>query len=204
MIKFTTIIILFFIFIDLPSQSLKLRNGDLLFQKIDCGSFCEAIEKVTPSYKGNYVNHVGIVLLKDNKIFVLEAISKGVVLTHLDTFILRSNKIFLGRVPKRFLPKNIEIVKFLHKPYDSVFDIYNDAFYCSELVYFLYKNKRNSYFFTLKPMTFKELNSENFLPAWEEYFNKMNVPIPEGKPGINPGDMMNEKNIKIKPFLNNS
>jgi hypothetical protein len=51
-------------------------------------------------------------------------------------------------------------------------------------------------------MTFKELNSENFLPAWEEYFNKMNVPIPEGKPGINPGDMMNEKNIKIKPFLN--
>ncbi len=191
-----------FIFNILFSQIIKLRHGDLLFQRINCGPFCEAVDHVTPAYKGYHVNHVGIVIFKDNEISILEAISKGITFTSLDSFLLRSNKIYVGRVPNKYIPSNDDLKPFINKPYDSIFDITNNAYYCSELAFFLYRNKRqNRYFFSLHPMTFKEPNKHKFFSVWVDYFNKMNVSIPEGKPGLNPGGMMHEKRIKIYSFF---
>ncbi len=182
------------------AQQYKLKHGDLLFQQLECGSFCEAVMKVTPAFQGEYYSHVGMVVEKNNQLFVLEAISKGVCLTPLDSFIQRtgSDKIRKGRIPKAFIPNYSAIVSYLGKPYDSVFDIHNEAYYCSELVYLLCKNKPNQYFFHLSPMTFKDPETKALFPVWKEYFDKMNVPIPEGKPGLSPGSMMNEKRIKIE------
>jgi hypothetical protein len=41
--------------------------------------------------------------------------------------------------------------------------------------------------FELEPMTFKDPQTGQTLPTWQEYFEKLGVDIPEGKPGINPG-----------------
>ncbi len=184
------------------SQPYRLRHGMLLFQQLDCGSFCEAIMKVTPAYKNNHYSHVGMVFETDTGTFVMEAISRGVVLTPIDTFIKRTgkDKIRIGKVPDSFIPNKNAMLFFLNKPYDTVFNINNDAYYCSELVYELYKNSRHQHFFNLRPMTFKDPDTKEYFPAWVEYFKNMNVPIPEGEPGINPGGMMNEQKIKIYPL----
>jgi len=182
----------------LYAQKTNLKEGDLLFQHLNCGSFCEAIEAVTPAYNGMHFAHVGILIKNEQKQWVVaEAISKGVCLTPLDSFINRSGtkNIYVGRLkPKYKLPTLKEIEKYIGKPYDTVFNIYNDAYYCSELVYYLYFYKDKP-IFRLSPMTFKDPKTNNYFPAWEEYFNKMHIQIPEGEPGLNPGSIIKQKEV---------
>jgi len=195
-------LILFYLFtisFPLSAQKTKLKEGDLLFQHLNCSSFCEAIEKVTPAYEGMHFSHVGILIKnQQNQWVVAEAISKGVCITPLDSFINRSGKknIVVGRVkPSYKIPDLKEIKKYLGKPYDTVFDISNDAYYCSELVYFLYKNKSGKSIFSLNPMTFKDPDTKEYFPAWIDYFSRMKMEIPEDKPGLNPGSMINNKEL---------
>lgn len=202
--KYLIFILLFFFFIRINAQTLGLKQGDLLFQHLNCGDFCEAIEKVTPSYNNTHFAHVGI-LMKDqkNQWVVAEAVSKGVYLTVLDTFINRSGKknIYVGRLNSKYkIPSLKEIEKFIGSPYDSVFDIENNAYYCSELVYFLYKDNAGNKIFKLNPMTFKDPETGTFFPAWLQYFQKMNIAIPENKPGLNPGSMINQQKLFEKIF----
>jgi hypothetical protein len=199
------IILLLTFFVVNNSSSQNLKEGDLLFQHLSCGDFCDAIEKVTPAYQNTHFSHVAIVVKKNqNQWLVAEAINKGVSLTDLDTFIARSGKenIYVGRVKNNyFIPKIIDIEPYIGKPYDTVFDISNKAYYCSELVYFLYKDKKKGHpIFKLNPMTFKDPETNDYFSAWVEYFNKMNVPIPENKPGLNPGSMINQTEIYEKIF----
>lgn len=186
---------LFFFYHIINAQKLSLKEGDLLFQHLNCGDFCDAIEKVTPAYQNMHFAHVGILIKNEhNQWVVAEAIGKGVCLTNLDTFVHRSgNKnIYVGRIkPEYKVPTLKEIGKFLGKPYDTVFDIHNDAYYCSELVYNLYLDDKGNSIFRLSPMTFKDPETNHYFPAWVSYFNRMNFPIPEGKPGLNPGLMIN-------------
>jgi hypothetical protein len=203
-IKINKILFFFLYWYAQKAPSQILHNGDLLFQNIDCGEFCEAINAVTPDYQGKHYSHVGMYITLNQQPFVVEAISKGVCLTPLDTFLYRTqfNNIVVGRLKKSFnRPTYNDIKAYLNAPYDSVFDINNQAYYCSELIYFLYQKANNKPVFTLQPMTFKKPLSNNFFPIWVSYFNKMNVPIPEGKPGINPGSMLNTTNVFDTLFL---
>ena len=45
-------------------------------------------------------------------------------------------------------------------------------------------------------MTYKKTNGK-FHEIWIEYFNELKMDIPEGKPGINPGKMTLNKNLKF-------
>lgn len=188
--------VFFLLYIFQISCTKDLKQGDLIFQNLDCGDFCEAIEAVTPDYKGEYYSHVGIVVEIDGKLKVFEAISKGVVLTEIDDFLKRTNftDVKVGRLKnfKKFRGFSLEeIKKYQSKPYDSVFSISNDAYYCSELVYFLYKNTDNKPIFELKPMTFKKPGTNEIFDIWKEYFEKMNKEVPENEPGTNPGSIIN-------------
>ena len=46
-------------------------------------------------------------------------------------------------------------------------------------------------------MTFKSPVTKQFFPAWEDYYNELQKPIPEGKPGINPGVISRSDKIII-------
>jgi hypothetical protein len=174
------------------------QTGDLLFQDIDCGPLCDAIEQVTTGIEGARFSHVGLVVEKEREIFVLEAISKGVTLTPLSDFLKRSSdssgnpKVLVGRLKPQYMhliPMAInEAEKYFGKSYDTVFSISNDSYYCSELLYFSFKSANgNIDFFKLSPMTFKSAGSDIFFKEWKNYFDSMKIQIPEGKPGINPG-----------------
>lgn len=180
-------------------QNFTLQPGDLLFQDLDYGPLCDAIEKVTEGYQGMNFSHVGIVAKNDNGNFiVIEAVSNGVQAIPLQNFLGRSSdadgrpKVVVGRLKKPYrhlIPSALKAALPLKgKPYDKVFAINNDTYYCSELIYeiFLQANDNNPVF-TLRPMTFKTPDTGETFLAWQEYFAQLGVPVPQGQPGINPG-----------------
>jgi len=191
-----------------PNRGFALQPGDLLFQDLDTGPLCDAIEKVTTGYQGANFSHVGIVAKDDNGNFVvIEAVSSGVDVTELQSFLGRSldaqhrPKVVVGRLKKPYCHSILSAIKEAYalkgKPYDKVFAIDNDAYYCSELVYeiFLRANDNNPVF-SLQRMTFKDPGTGEILLAWKDYFSELGTSIPEGQPGINPGG------ISRSPFLN--
>ena len=193
----------------MAQSKFELKNGDLLFQDLDCGGLCDAIESVTTGYKNATFSHVGIVKVgADGKVLVLEAIGKDVHYTPLQTFLNRQldsenkPKVAVGRFKKDFqylVPKAfIASEKYLGKPYDNVFAIDNDAYYCSELVYYMFKEANNNEpIFSLNPMTYAENGSDKIMPVWESYFKELNARVPQHDLGLNPGGISCSDKLKI-------
>ncbi|MFT5167123.1 MAG: hypothetical protein ACI8P3_002360 [Saprospiraceae bacterium] len=191
------------------SNTFPLQEGDLLFQDNDCGPFCDAIEKVTHGINGANLSHVGIVIQGGNSEFVvLEAISRGVVETPIDTFLNRSfdkegkPKVLVGRLKPAqqslVRPAIQSALQHRGKAYDDVFDINNDKFYCSELIYFAFKNaNEGTPIFQLRLMTYKDPDTKETFPIWADYFQKLNKSIPEDQPGLNPGSMSRSLYLNI-------
>jgi hypothetical protein len=182
------------------------RDGDIFFQDIDCGPFCESIEQVTQGYKGARLSHCGIYLIKDGKGVIIEAGSEGVVYTNLELFLSRTldenknPKVMVGRVLDQFQPEIPIFIKsaetYVGRPYDSYFNLQNDSLYCSELVYLTYK-VRDCSLFRIQPMTFKAPGVKQTFEEWQNYFDHLGVGVPEGKPGLNPGSISLSENLKI-------
>ena len=180
----------------LSSQSLlvDLKDGDFLFQDLDCGALCEAIEGVTEGIDGRDFSHCGLVHSEGDSIFVLEAIGPGVIKTSLQKFVQRSGE---DNIVSMRLKQNLQglvpgAVRFIQSKmgaaYDDIYDLANEKYYCSELLYEAFKNSnQGEELFDLNLMTFKSPKTGLFDVAWVEYFKGLNVKIPEGKQGINPG-----------------
>ncbi|MEM6966449.1 MAG: YiiX/YebB-like N1pC/P60 family cysteine hydrolase [Bacteroidota bacterium] len=190
-------------------SAFALEVGDILFQDSDCGPFCEAIEKVTFGVDGAKFSHVGLVATgKDQQLAIIEAISAGVVITHLDTFFNRSfddygnSKVVVGRLKPEYrnlIPLAVAYAKTkLGKPYDEVFNVLNDKYYCSELLYEAFSHANGDQpIFDLQKMTYKDPDTNETFPIWKKYFEDLGVAIPEGQPGLNPGSMSRSRFIDI-------
>jgi len=181
-------------------------SGDILFQDLDCGALCSAIEEVTLGFDSAEFSHIGLVQEVDGKWMVLEAISEGVKYTPLDDFLKRSldsegrPKIWVGRVKRKYQPllAKLNVTDYMGLPYDDVFIMNNGKYYCSELLYEIFKKANNNKpFFELEPMTFKSPKSNAFLEVWLDYYRKLNRKIPEGKAGINPAGISRSSKIEI-------
>ena len=186
------------------TKNFKLQEGDLLFQDLDSSPMCDAIELVTPGYKGANFSHIGLVVLDNDTLKVLEAIPPKVMTTNLDDFINRSfdkngnPKVIVGRLKKEFKNSISNAISYskskLDITYDEVFLINNETYYCSELIFEAFEKDS---IFQLKPMTFLHPNNKDTLPVWKEYYSDLNTNIPEGNPGINPGIMSLSNKIEI-------
>lgn len=179
-------------------QNFVLQNGDLLFQDLDCGELCDAIEAVTPGYKNARFSHIGLVVRDSTGIAIIESIHKGTVITPLDSFFNQSldkngnPKVWVGRLKNEYqhvIPIAIAYAKLsIGTPYDHEFLFNNSSLYCSEMIYkAFFDSTKQSYLFNPAPMTFKNDTTNTYFPAWVSYYKKLNIPVPEGKPGINPG-----------------
>lgn len=162
----------------------EIRPGDLLFQDLDCGPLCEAIEAVTEGAEGRDFSHVGLVIQVSDSLAVIEAIGEKVSLNGLGDFFARSPKVALGR-PKEQWQTLIPMVttkanSLLGTPYDDAFLPNNGRLYCSELVALVWEAANGGeLFFETPHMTFKDPNTGEFFPAWVEYFNRLNMVIPK-------------------------
>ena len=185
----------------------ELQVGDILFQDLDCGPPCEAIEAVTSGYNGAQLSHNGIITeIKGNKfsqIFVVEAIGERVVKTPLDKFLKRSNKVIVGRLKPDYTYMISDAINYIEnsilgKPYDYIFDLENDTYYCSEVIYQGFQSSDSTQnLFAINPMTFNEPNSNNPFVHWVTYYEELNAAIPEGELGLNPGGMSQSDKIDI-------
>lgn len=189
----------------MPVMAYQPQVGDILFQDGSKNDFNDAVKNVTQSWDGRHFSHCGVVAQIGDSILVIEAIDAGVVLTPFDKFLDRNRdskgnpKVVIGRLNdslRNCIPAGIEYAKTkLGAGYDHAFSFVNDKYYCSELVYFMFKHK-GKYVFDTNKMTFKNASGE-FDKGWVEHFKKINAPIPERKEGINPGGISKSDKIKI-------
>lgn len=113
----------------------EVREGDVIFQTSK--SQQSPLLQIATRSK---ITHCGIIVMKNGKPYVLETL-KTLVLTPLDKFIARGidSKYWLKRSNKENI--KIKYDSYLGKPYDLAFKFNNGKFYCSELVYDIYKNQ---------------------------------------------------------------
>ena len=183
-----------------------LKSGDLLFVSSAASSFEQAIADVTNDELQQNFSHVGLVNVTDSGVYVIEAApNHGVVYRPIAEFEQENIEklIFTGRLKTQYqqwIPEAISHA-YLHlgKPYDYAFDFDNDDYYCSELIYFAFAEaSKKPDVFETPPMTFKPSEDADFLPFWVDYFAKLNIPIPEGKPGVNPNGI--SRSDKLEPL----
>ena len=192
----------------LAQNRIELKDGDLIFQNMDCGPLCDAIEAVTEGYKGNDFSHMGMVYHRNDTIYIIEAAGKEVRLTPLEKFSKNTTKpMYIGRLKKEHQKLIRNAISFsllqLGVPYDDEYIYNNGSYYCSELIYdaFMFSNGGKP-FFQLFPMTYKQPGTNDFFPAWVDYYSSLGKEIPEGLPGCNPGGISVSDKIEIVETLN--
>ena len=198
-----TRILLFCLFSTLSfAQNVKLKTGDIIFQSMNCGPLCEAINEVTEGYQGKDFSHLGLVLIQNDSIYIIEAGGKVVKLTPYKTFKTYTNEeMYVGRLkPKyrKYIPEAIAFsLKQIGTPYDEVYLYDNGKYYCSELIYDAFLEAYKKPLFQMFPMTFKSPKTNEFFDVWEEYYKNLKMEIPEGELGCNPGGISTSNKLKI-------
>lgn len=191
------------------NDSFELQNGDLLFSVGEGDDdFLKAIQHSTSIGEEIPFSHVGIVLVEDTNIYVIEATSpEGVVRRSIDNFFAESASfhdgklVAVGRLQPQWqytIPLAIEqALKHLGKDYDYLYSESNDAFYCSELVRNAFTDSIGEPIFEALAMSFKDKSTGETIPYWSEHFNLRDSEIPEGELGTNPADMAKSDRIII-------
>ena len=124
-------------------ENFQLQKGDFLFQDLDSSPLCDAIELVTPGYKGANFSHIGMVVeLGDpycinpdynyiDHVRILEAFPTRFRTIRVDSFLNRSldnngnPKVIVGRLKVKYTHAIFNAIEFankqLGKPYDNEF-----------------------------------------------------------------------------------
>ena len=129
------LLILLIPFLSFAQISLKdLKDGDLIFQDMDCGPLCDAIEAVTEGYNGTDFSHMGLVYHRNDTVYIIEAAGKAVRLTMFEKFSKNTTKpMYVGRLKKQYqklIPQAIAFsLKQMGVPYDDEYVYNNGAYY---------------------------------------------------------------------------
>lgn len=197
------ILLLFFLLFQFGfSQNVKLKTGDILFQSMNCGPLCEAINEVTEGYQGKDFSHLGMVYIKNDSVFVIEAAGKAVKITSYETFkTYTTEEMSVGRLKRKYRKYIPEAISFslqqVGVPYDDEYLYNNGKYYCSELIYDAFLHAYKKPLFDLYPMTFKSPKSNEYFEVWADYYEKLQMEIPEGQLGCNPGGISTSDKLRI-------
>lgn len=115
------------------NASYEPQNGDVIFHVSESGQ-SDAIKIGTLSR----YSHCGIIIMKKGKPYVLEA-ERGVELTPLSQWINRGVMGKHYRVMRLKKETELELKYLLGGKYDKSFQFNNGKYYCSELVWEMYK-----------------------------------------------------------------
>lgn len=182
--------------------NLDLQTGDLLFCSPTSGELSKAIDQATQTEQATHFDHIGIIDIQNDTVYVLHSEpKKGVCRETLGQFffsyqekvtisIYRLNDKFLNAIPAAIQKANA----LLRQPYNYSYILKDPGLYCSEYIYEIFAADS---IFTLKPMTFKNPKTGQFLAAWVSHYKKLGIPIPEGEPGCNPNGMAASEKLEM-------
>jgi hypothetical protein len=143
----------------------KPQHGDVIFH-VSKSSQSAAIKIGTWSR----YSHCGIIIMKNGKPFVVEA-ENGVELTPMSKWLKRGRMWDHYRVMRLKDEQKLSLPYSLGGKYDRAFRFNNGRYYCSELVWELYKknniilcepNQLKEYHFLYLPMVKKQIKSRGF------------------------------------------
>ncbi|WP_339887427.1 YiiX/YebB-like N1pC/P60 family cysteine hydrolase [uncultured Flavobacterium sp.] len=199
--KIILLLILSIYTVSFGQKKATLKEGDIIFQSMNC-DLCKAINAVTEGFDGHDFSHLGMIHIKNDSIYVIEAAGKNVKLTPLEVFkTYTTDTMYVGRLKRKYrkyIPKAIEFsMSQMGVPYDEAYLYDNGSYYCSELIYDAFLAAYEKPFFELTPMTFKEPNSNQYFQVWIVYYENLKIEIPEGELGCNPGGISTSNKLKI-------
>ena len=173
----------------------RIQPGDLVFQQRSRGDAGQAISKVFKGINGWPVNHVAL-CVQENQL--IEAVEPCVQQIALSDFLLLaeancngSPATFVSRLQPAHRHLITEAVSFAllqqGLPYNNDFSSGGKSWYCSELVLEAYRAANNrEYLFKPTPMSFHDAQTGRIIRWWQQYFEDLGKPVPEGAPGSHP------------------
>lgn len=185
-----------------PDQyNISLRTGDLLFCSSTTGELSKAIDQATQTGKETHFDHVGIIDIQNDTVWILHAApKKGVCRETIGQFLTsKEEKITVTAYRlkdnyQKVIPTAIQKAHtLLGQPYNYTYIIKDQGYYCSEYIYEIFAADS---IFTLNPMTFKDPQTGQFLAGWVDHYRKLGIPIPEGEPGCNPNGMATSEKLE--------
>ncbi|SIO04122.1 Permuted papain-like amidase enzyme, YaeF/YiiX, C92 family [Chryseobacterium scophthalmum] len=184
------------------SQTLGLKNGDLLFVTAKESGLSGAINNVTQKQKNASFDHIGILQKDKTGVFVLHAAPKGgSQKQNLNEFLKDQandgQKVVAYRLKPQYqknIPDAIEKANsMLGKPYNFNYILDENSYYCSD---YIERAFRKDKIFTLEPMTFVDPKTGKTNVFWEEFYAKKNLKVPEGELGCNPNGLAGSDKIQ--------
>jgi hypothetical protein len=183
-----------------------IETGDFLFGFI--GSRENAISAVTSGFRGARVNHLGIAVKNAKGTYLLEAFPPEVRLTNTEVYKRRTNddsgkpRLLHARLRPEFrslIGKAIQYgLSVRDVPYDRLYLTDNQSLYCSELVVDMFASANGGRpFFHERPMSFRDLSTGTIAQTWIDYYAYFGLPVPEGEPGSNPGDISADPRLEM-------
>ncbi|WP_293915239.1 MULTISPECIES: YiiX/YebB-like N1pC/P60 family cysteine hydrolase [unclassified Sphingobacterium] len=172
-----------------------IKSGDLIFVGAQQQDLSGAINRVTQKSESASFDHIGIIEMTKDYVFVLHASStKGSVRQEIRQFYEEQqdggNALILYRLKDPFISSIPAALKtagtMLGKPYNRSYIMNDSCYYCSD---FIYRAFEKNQIFSLAPMTFINPETGKTDDFWKTFYKKQNLEVPEGKPGCNPNGM---------------
>ena len=184
-------------------QMFELKSGDLLFVQPSAEKFSYLIAASTKynPVKTEYT-HVGLVARKNKNYFVLHADQKrGCIRQSLAAFVADQSKqaIDVYRLADTQIDFTQVIARaeaLLNQPYNHSFIKEQPGYYCSEFICEAFKESK---VFHEVPMKFGP--ADTILPAWQKYYQKLDLPVPVGQLGSSPNSLIQQATVNKLKYL---
>ncbi len=180
------------------SQADQARDGDIIFHTSRSAQSI-AVQKATHSK----YSHMGIIFLRDGKLYVYEAI-KTVQYTPLKEWVARGEggHFVIKRLtnadriltPTAVAKLRQAATRFQGKPYDFIFEWSDNLMYCSELVWKIYDRGLGLHLGRLQKLQDFDLSDPVVKSKMKERYGN-NIPMEETV--ISPGEMFSADALRV-------
>lgn len=180
----------------------QLKNGDFIFVEAKQKQLSGAINRVTQLTGVENFDHVGLIETTDEGVFVLHASTKqGSNKELLNDFykknVENNQQMIVYRLKKQHRstiePAIVQAHKMLGKPYNWTYILNEQSYYCSD---FVERAFRKGAVFEHIPMNFENPVTGETDEFWVDFYEKLEVEVPQDKPGTNPNQLARSDKLK--------
>lgn len=179
----------------------KLQTGDLIFVEAKQKDLSGAINRVTQKSEVENFDHVGIIEITSDGIFVLHASTKlGSNKQSLKDFYKENLKKHQNMVvyrlkkdyQKSIRPAIIKANSMLGKPYNWSYILNEESYYCSDFIERIFREDGVFEHITMNFINPKTHQIDDF---WVQFYRKLEMDVPQDQPGTNPNQLASSKKL---------